>query len=155
MSVLPKKAIAIMQATAAMDLDFTAALFPKTGYEMFMRVIVIGAAGAIGSPLVRQLRQAGHEVIGTSRSQAKFDRLRALGAEPVALDVLDANAVRAVLMEVRPDAVIHEATDLANLADFKHFDRSFSGTNRLRTEGTHNLLAAAREAGVRRFVAQS
>ncbi len=120
-----------------------------------MRVIVIGAAGAIGSPLVRQLRQAGHEVIGTSRSTAKFDRLRALGAQPAALDVLDAAAVRALLMDVRPDAVIHEATDLANLEDFKHFDRSFSATNRLRTEGTHNLLAAAREAGVRRVVAQS
>lgn len=120
-----------------------------------MRILVIGATGAVGRPLVRQLREAGHEVIGTSRSSSKFDRLRVLGAEPVALDSLDASAVRSVLADTRPDAVIYEATSLTKLSDFKHFDRSFAGTNRLRSEGTDILVAAARESGVRRIVAQS
>ncbi len=120
-----------------------------------MRVMVIGATGAIGTPLIRQLRERGHEVIGTSRSPSKFERLRALGAEPMVLDALDAPAVRGALMATRPDAVIYEATDLANLSDLKHFDRSFAQTNRLRTDGIDILLAAALEAGVRRVIAQS
>ena len=120
-----------------------------------MRVMVIGATGAIGTPLVRQLHERGHDVIGTSRSTNKFDRLRSLGAKPIVLDALDAAAVRTALTDTRPDAVIYEATDLSNLSDFKHFDRGFAGTNRLRTAGTDNVVAAAREAGVRRIVAQS
>jgi 2-alkyl-3-oxoalkanoate reductase len=120
-----------------------------------MRVIVIGATGAVGTPLVRQLHERGHEVIGTSRSSDKFQELRALGAEPVALDALDAEAVRRALVAVQPDAVIYEATALANISDFKHFDRSFAQTNRLRTEGIDILLAAAKEANVRRVIAQS
>jgi nucleoside-diphosphate-sugar epimerase len=120
-----------------------------------MRVFVAGASGAIGSRLVPQLIARGHEVIGTHRSPGSADRLRALGAQPIALDLLDARAVREAVLETRPDAVLHQATALANLRDFKHFDRSFAETNRLRTEGTDALLAAARETGVRRFVAQS
>jgi nucleoside-diphosphate-sugar epimerase len=81
--------------------------------------------------------------------------LRALGAEPLLLDVLDAQATRAAVAAAHPDAIIYEATALADLSDFKHFDRSFAQTNRLRTEGTDILLAAAREAGVHRIVAQS
>src|SRR5215218_1543059 len=120
-----------------------------------MRVFVAGASGAIGSRLVRQLIERGHEVIGTSRSPGNAERVRALGAEPIALDLLDAPAVRKAVLETEPDAIVHQATALAELRDFKHFDRSFAQTNRLRTEGTDALLAAAREAGVRRFVAQS
>jgi 2-alkyl-3-oxoalkanoate reductase len=120
-----------------------------------MRVFVAGASGAIGTRLVPQLLDRGHEVIGTSRSPDKADRLRALGAEPVALDLLDPPAVRQAVLDAKPDAIVHQATALADLRDFKHFDRSFAQTNRLRTEGTDALLAAAREAGVRRFVAQS
>jgi nucleoside-diphosphate-sugar epimerase len=119
-----------------------------------MRVFVAGASGAIGSRLVPQLIARGHEVIGTSRSPGN-SRLRALGAEPIALDLLNARAVRQAVLQTEPDAIVHQATALANLRDFKHFDRSFAQTNRLRTEGTDALLAAAREAGVRRFVAQS
>ena len=81
--------------------------------------------------------------------------MKALGAQPVALDLLDRGAVRQAVLEAGPEAIAHEATALADLSDFKHFDRSFHQTNRLRTEGTDALLAAAREAGVRRFVAQS
>jgi nucleoside-diphosphate-sugar epimerase len=97
----------------------------------------------------------GHEVIGTSRTQERAERVRALGAEPIVLDLLDPRAVRQAVLASRPDAIAHQATALADLSDFKHFDRSFAQTNRLRTEGTDALLAAAREAGVRRFVAQS
>jgi nucleoside-diphosphate-sugar epimerase len=115
----------------------------------------VGASGAIGTRLVRQLRERGHEVVGTSRSSAKSERLRALGAEPLVLDALNADAVRTALLTVRPDAVIYQPTALANLSDLKHFDRSFAETNRLRTKGADILVAAAREAGVRRIVAQS
>src|SRR5262245_37895771 len=100
-----------------------------------MRVFVVGASGAIGIPLVSQLIDRGHEVIGTSRSPDRAERLRALGAEPVVLDVLDASAVRKAVLEARPDAIVHEATALSDLSDFKNFDRSFAQTNRLRTEG--------------------
>jgi len=117
--------------------------------------MVIGATGAIGTPLVRQLLERGHDVIGTSRSSSKFEELRALGAEPLVLDALGAQAVRDALVRTQPDAVIYEATALADVSDFKHFDRSFAQTNRLRTEGIDILLAAAREANVRRIVAQS
>jgi 2-alkyl-3-oxoalkanoate reductase len=120
-----------------------------------MRVFVAGASGAIGTRLVPQLIDRGHEVIGTSKSPGNAERVRALGAEPVALDLLDAPAVRKVVLEAEPEAVVHQATALADLRDFKHFDRSFAQTNRLRTEGIDALLAVGREAGVRRFVAQS
>ena len=120
-----------------------------------MRVFVTGATGAIGTRLVPQLVEQGHEVIGTARSPEKADRLRAQGAEPVTVDLLDAGAVRAAVAAARPDAIVHQATALAGFTDFKHFDRGFVTTNRLRTEGTDLLLAAAREAGVGRFVAQS
>ena len=120
-----------------------------------MRVLVVAASGVIGTHLVPQLRQRGHEVIGTSRSPGKAGRLRALGAEPIVLDALDAKAVRAAVAAAHPDALIYQATALTGVSDFKHFDASFAATNRLRTEGTDILLAAARAAGVRRIVAQS
>jgi 2-alkyl-3-oxoalkanoate reductase len=120
-----------------------------------MRVFVAGASGAIGTRLVRQLVERGHEVIGSSRSPEKAERLRGLGAEPVVLDLLDPAAVQNAVAAARPDAIVHQATALAGLSDFKHFDRSFAATNRLRTAGTDALLAAARESGVTRFVAQS
>jgi nucleoside-diphosphate-sugar epimerase len=120
-----------------------------------MRVFVAGASGAIGTRLVPQLRDRGHEVTGTFRSAGHADRIRALGAQPVALDVLDERAVRQAVLEARPDAIIHQATALANARFTRNLDASFAVTNRIRTEGTDALLAAAREAGVTRFVAQS
>jgi len=120
-----------------------------------MRVFVTGASGAIGTPLVRQLLERGHEVVGTTRSKESAERVKATGADSIVLDVLDARAVRKAVLEAQPGAIVHEATALANLTDFKHFDRSFAQTNRLRTEGTDALLAAAREAEVHRFIAQS
>ena len=120
-----------------------------------MRVFVAGASGAIGTRLVPQLIDRGHEVIGTVRSPGNAGRVRALGAEAIALDLLDARAVRTAVLEAAPDAVVHQATALGDVNFSRSLDRSFAQTNRLRTEGTDALLAAAREAGVRRFVAQS
>jgi 2-alkyl-3-oxoalkanoate reductase len=120
-----------------------------------MRVFVVGASGAIGSRLVPQLIERGHEVIGSARSPDKAERLRRLGAESVVLDALDARAIREAVAAAQPDAIVHQATALTGISDVKHLDRSFAQTNRLRSEGTDNLLAAAREAGVGKFVAQS
>jgi 2-alkyl-3-oxoalkanoate reductase len=123
--------------------------------ENTMRVFVAGASGAIGTRLVPQLVDRGHHVIGTSRSDDKAEQIRALGADPVSLDLLDARAVRKAVLAAAPDAIVHQATALAELNFSRNFDRTFADTNRLRTEGTDALLAAAREAGVDRFVAQS
>ena len=120
-----------------------------------MRVMVVGASGAIGTRLVPQLTGRGHEVIGTFRSPGNAGRVRALGAQPVVLDLLDPGAVRQAVLEIRPEAIIHQATALAGGGFSRKLDRTFAVTNRLRTEGTDALLAAAREAGTRRFVAQS
>ena len=120
-----------------------------------MRVFIVGASGAIGTRLVPQLVERGHEVVGTYRSPGKDDLLRALGAEPVALDLLDREAVLAAVRAARPDAVVHEATALANQTFSRNFDRTFAATNRLRSDGTDALLAAAWDVGVRRVVAQS
>jgi 2-alkyl-3-oxoalkanoate reductase len=120
-----------------------------------MRVFVVGASGAIGSRLVPQLIDRGHEVIGTFRSPGNAERVRALGADPIALDLLDRHAVRKAVLEASADAIIHQATALANARLSRKFDRIFTQTNLLRTDGTDNLVAAAREAGVSQFVAQS
>jgi nucleoside-diphosphate-sugar epimerase len=120
-----------------------------------MKVLVVGASGGIGSRLVPQLLERGHEVVGTCRSPEKTERLREFGADPVVLDVLDRRAAREAVARVEPEAIIHQATALAGIRFGRNFDRTFAQTNRLRVEGTDNLLAAARETGVRRFVAQS
>ena len=120
-----------------------------------MRVLVIGASGAIGTRLVPQLIAAGHDVIGTHNSPASAELLRTLGAKPLRLDVLDAGAVRKAALENEPEAIVHQATALANLKFGRNFDKMFAKTNELRTKGTDALLAAAREAGARRFIAQS
>lgn len=120
-----------------------------------MRIFVAGASGAIGCRLVPQLIDHGHEVVGTFRTPGHAERVRALGAAPIQLDLLDAAAVRRAVLASEPEAIIHEATALGNAQLSRNFDRTFAQTNLLRTRGTDALLAAAREAGVRRFVAQS
>jgi nucleoside-diphosphate-sugar epimerase len=118
-----------------------------------LRIFLAGATGALGSRLTTQLVERGHHVIGTTRSRP--DEVRALGAEPVVLDPLDRAAVREAVLAARPDAVTHQLTALSGLKFGRNFDKTFAMTNRLRTEGTDHLLAAAREAGVTRLVWQS
>ena len=121
-----------------------------------MKIFLAGATGALGTQLVPLLVSSGHDVVGTTRSPDKAEALRAAGAEPVVLDVLDDRAVLEAVLRAEPEVIVHEATALASMGDNpKKFDEDFATTNRLRTEGTDHLLAAAHAAGVRRFVAQS
>jgi 2-alkyl-3-oxoalkanoate reductase len=120
-----------------------------------MRIFVAGATGALGRRLVPLLIAGGHQVTAMTRSPAKADGLRAAGAEPVVADALDREAVLLAVTAARPEVVVHQLTDLAGTTNLRKFDAGFAATNRLRTEGTDHLLAAARAAGTRRFVAQS
>jgi nucleoside-diphosphate-sugar epimerase len=121
-----------------------------------MRVFIAGASGAVGSRLVPMLVAAGHEVVGTSRKAERLGAIVAAGATGVVMDALDAASVRTAVRDARPDVIVHELTALSDMAgDLKHFDEEFAATNALRTAGADHLLAAAREAGVGRFIAQS
>jgi nucleoside-diphosphate-sugar epimerase len=120
-----------------------------------MHVFLAGASGAIGRQLIPLLTSNGHTVTGTTRSASKADMLRALGAEPAVLDGLDRAAVLAAVAAARPDAILHEMTSIETLSELRRPDRAFAATNRLRSEGTDNLLAAAQASGVERIVAQS
>ncbi|HEX3173488.1 MAG TPA: NAD(P)-dependent oxidoreductase [Solirubrobacterales bacterium] len=120
-----------------------------------MKVFVAGAGGALGKQLVPRLVADGHEVVGMIRSESKREAVRALGAQPVVADALDRDAALRVVGEAQPEAILHELTAIPPDLQPKHFDRDFALTNRLRSEGTDNLLAAARAAGTRRLIAQS
>jgi nucleoside-diphosphate-sugar epimerase len=120
-----------------------------------VRIVVAGATGALGSRLVPLLVEGGHQVVGLTRSSEKAAGLRAVGAEPVVADGLDRDAVLRAVRQARPEVVLHQLTALAGMTSFRKFDEGFALTNRLRTEGTDHLLAAARASGVRRLVAQS
>jgi 2-alkyl-3-oxoalkanoate reductase len=119
-----------------------------------MNVFIAGATGAVGRALIPKLIANGHAVTGMTRSNAKAEALRALGATPVVVDGLDREAVTAAVRAAEPDAIIHQMTSLAGLSDPRRFEQAFALTNRLRTEGTDHLLAAAAEVGAR-LVAQS
>jgi len=119
-----------------------------------MRVFVAGASGALGRPLVPKLVAAGHEVTGMTRSDSKAEAIRRAGARAAVVDVFDADALRGAVEEARPDVIVHELTALPDRIDYRKED-TYAATNRVRTEGTRNLIAAARAAGARRFVCQS
>src|SRR5262249_7629179 len=110
--------------------------------------------GAIGKQLVPQLVAGGHDVVGMTRSASKQGTLLELGATPVVADALDPDQVGVAVTDAQPDVIIHELTSISTF-DMRHFDRSFAATNRLRTQGTDNLLAAGRAVAVKRFIAQS
>jgi nucleoside-diphosphate-sugar epimerase len=120
-----------------------------------MKVLVAGATGALGRPLVRQLVARGHDVFGMTRSESRADVIRGLGAEPLVADALDPEAVARAVAESEPEVIVHQLTALSGSIDMRHFARDLALTNRLRTEGTDHLLAAGRAVEVKRFVAQS
>ena len=120
-----------------------------------MRVFLAGAGGVIGRRLTPLLVKMGHQVAGTTRSADKAGAIRAMGAEPVVVDVFDAEALKRALAAAKPDAVIHQLTDLAYGPNSPHYQESLKRNARIRVEGTPNLAAAAKAAGVRRLIAQS
>lgn len=118
-----------------------------------MRVFLAGASGVIGVRLIPLLISAGHEVAGMTRSEQKLEMLREFGAEPVVCDVFDAGALSQAVSAFGPELVMHQLTDLPDDAD--RIPEFGARNNRIRTEGTRNLVAAARAAGTKRFLAQS
>ena len=120
-----------------------------------MRIFLAGATGALGRRLVPSLLADGHEVVGMTRSPQRAAGLREQGAEAAVADALDRSAVMEAVRRAEPEVVVHQLTALAGQVTARRIDRAFAATNRLRTEGTDHLVAAARAAGARRLVAQS
>jgi nucleoside-diphosphate-sugar epimerase len=120
-----------------------------------VRVFLAGATGVIGQRLLPLLIGHGHEVTGMTRSPQRAEALRARGAEPVIADALDAAAVREAVTQARPEAVIHQLTSLPARIDPRKMKRDFELNDRLRSDGTRILVAAAQAAGARRILAQS
>jgi nucleoside-diphosphate-sugar epimerase len=120
-----------------------------------MKVFVAGASGVIGRRLTPKLVEAGHEVTAMTRSKEHAEALRRMGATPVVCDVYDQSGLTEAITAAAPEAVVHELTDLPSNVDPRKADVQLSGTNRIRTEGTRNLVEAALAAGARRMVAQS
>lgn len=120
-----------------------------------MKIFLAGAGGVIGRRLTPLLRQAGHTVIGTTRSADKAAAVAALGAEPVVADAFDAEAMERAVAKASPDVVIHQLTDLAFAPGTPQYAEGLARNSKLRIEGTRHLVAAAKAAGVRRLIAQS
>ena len=122
---------------------------------MGYRIFLAGATGVIGRRLAAMLRDAGHDVTGTTRRETKVKELRALGVEPVIVDVFDRDALARTVAAAKPEIVIHQLTDLPRGLDPAKMDDAIRRNARLRSEGTRHLVAAAVAAGARRLVAQS
>jgi nucleoside-diphosphate-sugar epimerase len=120
-----------------------------------MRVLIAGANGAIGRPLVRYLSEKRHTVFALARSPESSRALTELGAEPVIADALDLASVKAAIARIRPDAVINELTSLPRRYTAAEMQAAAERDRRVRIEGNTNLLAALRDAGVRCYVLQS
>jgi nucleoside-diphosphate-sugar epimerase len=119
-----------------------------------MRVFVAGATGVIGRRLLPMLVEAGHQVAGMTRSAVRADLVRSLGAEPVVADAFDAEGLARAVGAFRPEVVVHQLTDIPKAIDPRRYEAQMAGNDRLRREGTRNLVEAARLAGARRVVAQ-
>jgi nucleoside-diphosphate-sugar epimerase len=128
---------------------------PDAGEADPMKVFVAGASGVIGRRLVPMLVERGHEVTAMTRSPEKADQMRAMGAAPAIRDVFDAEGLRAEIASAAPEVVVHELTDLPADVDPRKASQQLAGNDRIREEGTRNLVDAAVAAGARRMVAQS
>lgn len=122
---------------------------------MSVKIFLAGASGVIGRLLVPLLCKAGHSVVGTTRAPAKVAALRSLGAEPVVVDVFDASALSRAVVAAAPHVVIHQLTDLPSAPGTPDYEAGLERNVRLRIDGTRNLVAAAKEAGVKQLIAQS
>lgn len=122
---------------------------------MTNRIFLAGASGAIGRRLAPLLVGNGWQVIGSTRSESKVNQLKEMGIEPAVVDVFDAEKLKSLLSEVRPNIVIHQLTDLPFALDESSMTAALVRNARLRDEGTRNLVAAAVHAGVSRMIAQS
>jgi nucleoside-diphosphate-sugar epimerase len=120
-----------------------------------MKIFLAGAGGAIGRRLTPLLRAAGHMVVGTTRSKDKAAALAGLGAEPVVVDVFDAEALALAVKAAAAQVLIHQLTDLPFAPGTPRYDEGLERNARLRIEGTRNLVAAAKAAGMRRMISQS
>jgi 2-alkyl-3-oxoalkanoate reductase len=120
-----------------------------------MRVFVAGGTGAMGRYLIPALIADGHQVTASTRAADRSADLTAAGAVPVVMDGLDRDSVLAAVQNAAPEVIVHQMTALGVSKDFRRFDDEFAVTNQLRTQGTDNLMEAARRAGTRRFIAQS
>jgi nucleoside-diphosphate-sugar epimerase len=119
------------------------------------RIFLAGASGVIGRRLTPLLLAHRHSVCGTTRSPDNSEFLRKLGVRPVVVEVFDAEALETAVLDARPEIVIHQLTDLAVVHDPARRSSALARNARIRGEGTRNLVAAAREAGARRLIAQS
>ena len=122
---------------------------------MSLKIFLAGAAGVIGRRLMPLLIERGYEVQGTTRSRTRASDLERWGARPIVLDAFDRRAVLAAVAAVRPHVLVHQLTDLSGGFEPEKVAETLARNSRLRTEGTHNLVEAARAAGVRRLIAQS
>ena len=120
-----------------------------------MRVFVAGAAGVIGRRLLPMLIEAGHDVTGTTRREERAEWIRQQDAEPAIVDVFDAEALAEAVAAAKADVVVHELTDIPPAINVKRYAEDMAGNDRIRIEGTRNLLAAAKAAGAPRIVVQS
>jgi nucleoside-diphosphate-sugar epimerase len=120
-----------------------------------MKIFLAGAGGVIGRRLVPLLRDAGHTVAGTTRSTDRAEALQILGADPVIVDVFDAEALTRAVVAAAPQVIIHQLTDLPAAPGTAGFAESLPKNARLRIEGTRNLIAAGKAVGAKRVIAQS
>ncbi|HXT98564.1 MAG TPA: NAD(P)-dependent oxidoreductase [Polyangia bacterium] len=122
---------------------------------MALRIFVAGAAGVIGRRLLPLLLEQGYDVHGTTRSRARANDIARSGAHPLVLDAFDRQAVFEAVGTVGPHVLIHQLTDLSGGFEPQRVSETLARNSRLRTEGTRNVVDAARAAGVRRLIAQS